>query len=104
MTRLKRRVAHGGAIGLVLAGALTVALGANSVVAAPLACAATPGAAATAAPQTAATPTEAALPTQGAIATEDNPPGDIPDNQAFVPYTSANGGYAISMPEGWART
>jgi hypothetical protein len=36
--------------------------------------------------------------------TETNPPGDIPDNQAFVVYTAADGSYSIKYPEGWART
>lgn len=43
------------------------------------------------------------IPTQTAIEPEQNPPGDIPDNQAFVTYTSPTGGYSITMPEGWAR-
>ena len=30
--------------------------------------------------------------------------GDIPDNQAFVAYTPAGGGYTIKVPEGWARS
>ena len=30
-------------------------------------------------------------------------PGDIPDNQAFVPFTSADGMFTVSVPEGWAR-
>jgi hypothetical protein len=30
-------------------------------------------------------------------------PGDIPDNQAYVVYRSATGGYRLSVPEGWAR-
>jgi len=30
-------------------------------------------------------------------------PGDIPDNQAFVPYRAA-GGFSVNVPEGWART
>jgi hypothetical protein len=30
-------------------------------------------------------------------------PGDIPDNQAFVPYQAA-GGFTVKVPEGWART
>ncbi|MGH2594640.1 MAG: hypothetical protein ACRDH7_01605 [Actinomycetota bacterium] len=34
---------------------------------------------------------------------ESNPPGDIPDNVAFVPYASKAGGFTISTPEGWAR-
>jgi hypothetical protein len=37
-------------------------------------------------------------------ATESNPPGDIPDNQAFVSFITAGGGYSVKIPEGWART
>lgn len=36
------------------------------------------------------------------IAAEKNPPGDIPDNQAFVTYGSPLG-FHLSVPEGWAR-
>jgi hypothetical protein len=35
---------------------------------------------------------------------ESNPPGDIPDNLAFVRYTNKVGGYSFTHPEGWART
>ena len=38
-----------------------------------------------------------------ALAAEKNPPGDIPDDQVFVPYTSSAGGYSLKVPEGWAR-
>ena len=31
-------------------------------------------------------------------------PGDIPDNQAFVAFASADGIYSVKVPEGWART
>ena len=31
-------------------------------------------------------------------------PGDIPDNQAFISFASADGIYSIKVPEGWART
>jgi hypothetical protein len=34
---------------------------------------------------------------------EVNPPGDIPDTQAFVEYVSP-AGYSIKVPEGWARS
>jgi hypothetical protein len=64
------------------------------------------GAAATATSSTPATPASLptmAIPTEAAIAPEVNPPGDIPDNQAFVTYTSTEGGYSVAMPEGWAR-
>ncbi|WP_420597301.1 hypothetical protein [Deinococcus sp.] len=38
------------------------------------------------------------------MAPEVHPVGDIPDNQAFVPYQNAAGGYTVSASEGWART
>jgi hypothetical protein len=38
------------------------------------------------------------------VPTEDSPPGDIPDNIAFVPYRSGTGGFSITTPEGWSRT
>src|SRR3981081_721824 len=37
-----------------------------------------------------------------AVAPEKNPPGDIPDNQAFVQYTSPLS-FGIKAPEGWSR-
>ena len=37
-------------------------------------------------------------------AAEKSPPGDIPDNQAYVPYKAPAGGYSVKVPEGWART
>jgi hypothetical protein len=33
-----------------------------------------------------------------------SPPGDIPDDTAFVPFVPARGGYTFRAPEGWART
>lgn len=36
--------------------------------------------------------------------TETNPPGDIPDNQAYVAYRPAGGGFTVKVPEGWSRT
>lgn len=53
--------------------------------------------------------TAAAVPASGAsaaekpVAAEKNPPGDIPDSQVFIDYTSKDG-YALKVPEGWART
>jgi hypothetical protein len=35
---------------------------------------------------------------------EVNPSGDIPDNQAYVPYSSPDGRYTISVPEGWSQS
>src|SRR4051812_23193328 len=33
-----------------------------------------------------------------------SPAGDIPDNQAYVPYRPPGGGYTVKVPEGWARS
>jgi hypothetical protein len=49
-------------------------------------------------------PTESPIPTESPVPVENNPPGDIPDNAAYVPYASKMGGFMISTPEGWART
>lgn len=38
------------------------------------------------------------------VPAESNPPGDIPDNLAFVNYANSAGGYTFTHPEGWART
>jgi hypothetical protein len=43
-----------------------------------------------------------ALAPSSVLAAAPNPPGDIPDNQAFVTYTSS--AYSLKVPEGWART
>ncbi len=37
-------------------------------------------------------------------ATESNPPGDIPDNQAYVPFTPPGAAVSVKVPEGWARS
>ncbi|KUN04555.1 hypothetical protein AQI95_19650 [Streptomyces yokosukanensis] len=37
-----------------------------------------------------------------AAPTESNPPGDIPDNQVYVPFQGT--GFTLKVPEGWART
>jgi hypothetical protein len=36
------------------------------------------------------------------VATESNPPGDIPDNQAFVTFRGTT--FTVKVPEGWARS
>ena len=36
-------------------------------------------------------------------AKESSPPGDIPDNQAFIAYRAPIGGFAVKVPEGWSR-
>ncbi|MBD0737215.1 hypothetical protein [Streptomyces sp. CBMA29] len=40
----------------------------------------------------------------GTGAPENNPAGDIPDNQAYVVYAPAGQGFSVKVPEGWART
>jgi hypothetical protein len=53
---------------------------------------------------TTTTGTETAIAsTETAVAPEVNPPGDIPDSQAFIKYTNTAGGYELEVPEGWAR-
>ncbi len=47
-------------------------------------------------------PASAAVP--GPVATESNPPGDIPDNQAYVAYTPSGTTISVKVPEGWARS
>ena len=42
--------------------------------------------------------------TAATAAPEVSPAGDIPDTQAFVPFSPPSGGYSIQVPEGWART
>ena len=37
------------------------------------------------------------------LAPEQNPPGDIPDSQVFLNYSSPLG-FTLKVPEGWART
>jgi len=49
-------------------------------------------------------PTVAASSQPTSRATEANPPGDIPDNQAYVGFSPAGGGYTVKVPEGWSRT
>ncbi len=63
-----------------------------------------PAPSATGATETAsATPSEAAISPEPAVPVESNPPGDIPDSIAFVPFRT-KGGVTVSTPEGWART
>jgi hypothetical protein len=53
---------------------------------------------------TAASSTETAISsTENAVAPEVNPPGDIPDSQAFVKYANTTGGYQLQVPEGWSQ-
>ena len=53
-------------------------------------------------PSSAATAPSPTAPPQSAVPAESNPPGDIPDNLAFVTYR--NSALVIKHPEGWAET
>lgn len=44
-----------------------------------------------------------AVSTQAPVQPEKNPPGDIPDNLAFVPYSNTDGRYTFTHPEGWTQ-
>jgi hypothetical protein len=35
---------------------------------------------------------------------EVSPAGDIPDNQAYVPYSPPGGGFTVKVPEGWSQS
>jgi hypothetical protein len=53
-------------------------------------------------PSAAASSAKGAVAAQKPVPAEKNPPGDIPDNQAFVAYEAA-GGFSVKVPEGWSR-
>ncbi|MBV9872815.1 MAG: hypothetical protein JO214_19540 [Frankiaceae bacterium] len=40
---------------------------------------------------------------QAPVPAENNPPGDIPDNLAFVAYRDRGGRFRFTHPEGWAQ-
>jgi hypothetical protein len=63
------------------------------------------GSSTTTSPQTSTTPAPS-TPTKPTkpVATETNPPGDIPDNQAYVAYQPPGARVSVKVPEGWART
>lgn len=50
------------------------------------------------------TPTGQSAPAASTAASEVNPAGDIPDTQAYVPFTVSDGTFTVSVPEGWARS
>src|SRR5213595_1878560 len=36
-------------------------------------------------------------------AADTSPPGDMPDNQAFVRFAPAGQGFSVEVPEGWSQ-
>ncbi|MGW1055774.1 hypothetical protein [Streptomyces sp. NPDC002521] len=53
-------------------------------------------------PATTAPSSSAGSAQNNAAPTESNPPGDIPDNQVYVPLDEP--GFTLKVPEGWAQT
>ncbi len=89
--------------GACSAGSASGGIGATN---APSATSRTTSTGSAAAAPTPASPTSAgpgAPAAQKAVAPENNPPGDIPDNLAFVPYSNAGGRYSFTHPEGWLQ-
>jgi hypothetical protein len=70
------------------------------------ACTAALAAAALAAAGCGGSSTSASSPSQAALAADARSAatGDIPDNQNFLTFANATGGYSIRYPEGWARS
>ena len=62
-----------------------------------------PAVTASAAPASAEPSAAPSAAAQSAVAAESNPPGDIPDNIAFIAYTNTAGRYRFTHPEGWAE-
>jgi hypothetical protein len=51
----------------------------------------------------AATVADRSFAAEKAVQAEKNPPGDIPDSQVFIDYSSPEG-FVLKVPEGWARS
>ncbi|MCX4862170.1 hypothetical protein [Streptomyces canus] len=87
-----------GVVGLVLAAAVTAGCSGSG---------ATSGSGSSSSSGAASTTASAGGSGSSPAPTESNPPGDIPDNQAFVAYQPSGGaftGFTVKVPEGWART
>ncbi|MCW2549121.1 MAG: hypothetical protein JWN96_3581, partial [Mycobacterium sp.] len=66
------------------------------------ACSSSGSSGATATPTAASGSSTASGAKQTPVPIESNPPGDIPDNVAYVLYRNTQGGYQFVHPEGWA--
>jgi hypothetical protein len=104
----RHRLAPWGVVLLLCLG--TAACGGSSGSATPAPAPATPSSASSSTSTSTTTPTPAAPATTKAVKpaapvpVEHNPPGDIPDNLAFVKYANRPGHYSFTHPEGWAQT
>lgn len=107
--RLAARSRRFGAVALAVAAMAAGGCGGKSTSTAPAASggSATPGATTgtnPSAPAGSASPSVGGVPSQAPAPVESNPPGDIPDNVAYVGYHNATGRYTFVHPEGWAST
>lgn len=110
---LGRRACRWGAVA-VSVGALagTAACGAGTGTAGTAASSAPPASAAPAPTNSVGTSTAPMTTPAGAgmsaapvpVQTEFNPPGDIPDNQTYVPHTVPGSRVTVSAPEGWSQS
>jgi hypothetical protein len=83
--------------------AVALVLAASGCGSSPSGAVAAPSRGSTAAPGTSALASSAPGAAEAPVPVESNPPGDIPDNLAFVPYTNPTAGYTFTHPEGWAQ-
>jgi hypothetical protein len=83
-------------VGLFVVGLTAVLTGCSAVTATPMPNQPTNG------PSGRVPNSPASAPTP--LATESNPPGDIPDNQVYVPFVAPGGRVSVKVPEGWARS
>jgi hypothetical protein len=107
LTKPPRRVRPALVLTFVLVSSVVAGCGSSSSTGSGGSTAGVPRATSTSRPSESASPTgapSAKVKPAAPVPVEKNPPGDIPDNLAFVPYTNRSGGYSFTHPEGWART
>ncbi len=85
LSTVRRPVALAGAAAIIALGASACGSSGSSSTAAPA-------------------PTSSAAASTPAKAPEVSPSGDIPDNQAYVPFAVPGAPIKVSIPEGWSRT
>ncbi len=85
LSTVRRPIALAGAAGIIALGAAGCGSSGSSSTAAPA-------------------PSSSAAASTPAGAPEVNPAGDIPDDQAFVPFSVPGASIKVDIPEGWSRT
>ncbi len=91
-------------VGLSLAATVTAVAACGNTGSTTVASSPTPSTTTTSATPKPAKPSASAVKHVAPVPVESNPPGDIPDNLAFVRYANKPGGYSFTHPEGWAQT